>query len=335
MGSGEMKGRTLITNYELSPSLGSVFYIASSSRSGSTLLDMLLGSHASCCSVGEMRRINHFYCTYESDIRSGKKAETRICTCGKPVYKCNFWTEVQERSRLSFEKDSLASIASVSTRRLIQNVYFLFGPWGVNFLAKRSPTVMREIRVAGRCFTVYETISRMTGKNIVVDSSKQIYHYIMLHSFCPSKMKLIRLVRDGRAVVWSMTRGDRKNNFLAKNKSPVVEASKAWRRASLLSFFVSLRTPRKCHILVRYEDLCKSPSDTVERIYLTFGLRGNSASQDLGNGIYHNIGGSPSRFNSDRKMISIDLNWREHLSPKDMREFSRTAGWLNRMLGYE
>ncbi len=60
-----------------------IIYIAGNGRSGSTLLDMLLGSLPNLWTVGEANVI-----PWEFEKRDAK------CGCGKSLYECPFWTEV-------------------------------------------------------------------------------------------------------------------------------------------------------------------------------------------------------------------------------------------------
>src|SRR5688572_18480438 len=55
--------------------------IGSSSHSGSTLLDLMLGAHSSVSSAGEMNRLTLF-------------SDDRVCTCGATVTRCAYWNRV-------------------------------------------------------------------------------------------------------------------------------------------------------------------------------------------------------------------------------------------------
>ena len=55
--------------------------IGSSSHSGSTLLDLMLGAHSLVSSAGEMNRLTLF-------------SDDRVCTCGATVTRCAYWNRV-------------------------------------------------------------------------------------------------------------------------------------------------------------------------------------------------------------------------------------------------
>ena len=75
-----------------------VLYIASLPHSGSTLLDLLLGSHSAVHGLGELQALRR----YVAPEQEGSSAKRRKCTCGaSSVWLCPFWSSVDETLRLS------------------------------------------------------------------------------------------------------------------------------------------------------------------------------------------------------------------------------------------
>jgi len=60
-------------------------YIAGVARSGSTVLDSILGNHPLIQSVGELAR-----------LASDGWVQNFYCSCGKPSQECPFWVAVHE-----------------------------------------------------------------------------------------------------------------------------------------------------------------------------------------------------------------------------------------------
>ena len=61
-----------------------LIYITSNSHSGSTLLDMLIGSHSACWTLGEIHKL-----TLKSE---------GVCACGAENYReCGFWSDIAGR----------------------------------------------------------------------------------------------------------------------------------------------------------------------------------------------------------------------------------------------
>jgi len=79
-----------------------LLYIAGSSHSGSTLLDLLLGSHPSIESVGEAKKI----AAVTADLRTGGQP---LCTCRQPVAACPFWQRVLPEQPELLRNDATAN----------------------------------------------------------------------------------------------------------------------------------------------------------------------------------------------------------------------------------
>src|SRR5689334_12852153 len=81
-----------------------IVYIAGYSRSGSTILDIILGSHQNMFGTGEL--------TYLVD--DWLHAE-RLCTCGNTYTKCEFWKHFKLPEEMSFE-EAIKIIRQVESR---------------------------------------------------------------------------------------------------------------------------------------------------------------------------------------------------------------------------
>jgi hypothetical protein len=68
----------VVVLYVDSPASGqkTLVYIAADSRSGSTLLDLLLGNHDQAISIGELRRLNDHY---NKNLACSCNVHIRIC----------------------------------------------------------------------------------------------------------------------------------------------------------------------------------------------------------------------------------------------------------------
>lgn len=64
-------------------------FIISSSHSGSTLLNLLLGSCDNISSIGEIKRLHNY-------LEEDSKLNNLDCTCGVAINNCNFWNQVLE-----------------------------------------------------------------------------------------------------------------------------------------------------------------------------------------------------------------------------------------------
>src|SRR5437868_12622660 len=65
-----------------------LIYIASSGRSGSTVLELLLGAHSACWTLGEFHVLPWLL-----------RTNVKPCGCGSPVAQCPFWQSITEDCR--------------------------------------------------------------------------------------------------------------------------------------------------------------------------------------------------------------------------------------------
>lgn len=72
-----------------------VVYISSLSHSGSTVFDLLLGVHPSIVGLGEVEKLVVDY------SRNPASQQRRVCSCGKPMTECPFWSTVDCKLRQS------------------------------------------------------------------------------------------------------------------------------------------------------------------------------------------------------------------------------------------
>src|SRR3954447_898046 len=126
-------------------------YILGTGRCGSTLLDLMLGSHPLIHSTGELDYLP------EPAWSNGC-----TCSCGASTLECPFWTGVRQR----YER-----AATVKDLRLGPRTY-----WRVRHLAKLAtyrPYRPRKFRDHLRAMrALADTIAAESGKPIVIDSSK-------------------------------------------------------------------------------------------------------------------------------------------------------------------
>jgi hypothetical protein len=67
-----------------SPTPTRLVYLLGASHSGSTFLALLLGTHPEVCTVGELK------------ATSLGEVDTYLCSCTRPLKKCDFWNGLAE-----------------------------------------------------------------------------------------------------------------------------------------------------------------------------------------------------------------------------------------------
>lgn len=183
-----------------------VFYIGGYGRSGSTLLHMFLGMHPSVIAVGEIAR---FFGKWQADDP---------CSCGQPLSSCSFWSRVYERYEavIDIPADRAQKITNVVER----------------FKFVRSAVGREFTEQYGRIWAAFlKAICDVSQRPIIADSSKtalaRLRRPLALQRYTPSSVSLIHLVRDPRAVMWSIIKGDRKAVQSGQPPPPSGRAEKA------------------------------------------------------------------------------------------------------------
>lgn len=134
-------------------------------RSGSTILDLCLGSHSSMFSLGEIVNLREAY-------RAGRQ-----CSCGEKIPNCPFWNAV--------EKELQARCGRSATLK----------DWD---LTPEDPDLFRYANVE-----ILKAISAVAGKFILVDSSKLRSRLSRYMNIVEIDVKVIHLVRHPIGVATS------------------------------------------------------------------------------------------------------------------------------------
>lgn len=317
-------------------------YILAASHSGSTLLAMLLGSHPEICSAGELKA------TSLGPVTSYR------CSCGHLIGECPFWHRVHEamaRRGIAFSITSaMADVrtgASPAMRRLLRPLHR--GPLleAMRDLALAGiPGWRRHVaRVQAIDAALAASLCECSGARAVVDSSKIGLRLKFLLNNPGLDVKVIRLVRDGRATALTYMdparyadaqqahlRGGGSGLSRDHERLSVQAAAHEWRRSNEEAAAIVGGLPRAQWTQVRYEDLCQDPRGTLQSLCAFIGVGGAPPIESFKTREHHVIGNG-MRFDTSNA-IALDDRWRSALGVEHLRIFEDTAGALNRELGY-
>ena len=291
-----------------------VVYIAGYGRSGSTLLDILLGRHEGWFSMGEFRLFWHA-------LRDGWR-----CGCGTEVASCPVWTEVLARSG---SPDGARIRDDIRTTVRFRRVPGLVDH---RLLGRNRPARDRLASDLGR---VYAATATVTGARVLVDSSKDPIYGLALNSSPAISLHVVHLVRDSRAVAWSWQRKRRRPEIAGRDafmplRAPV-QTSLEWDLKNSVAGILGRRAAG--YTRVTYESLVRDPDAVVRRILRAVdGARIGEArsAAPLEN---HTVAGNPMRFDPTLE-IKADDEWRDAFAGRDRtRVTALTWPWL-RAYGY-
>lgn len=305
-------------------------YICSANFSGSTLLDLLIGSHTRVTSLGEI-----------TQLPRNLALNTR-CTCGQPIKSCSVWNKVvnilSEHLAIDIHENpyalNLGYIYGMNYDKKHQTLFY-------KFIRKiKSDLRYGELRykmsflkiflktfyeVPKNKFLLYDVANSLLGTDLVVDSSKAYLEAIGLYKMMSEKVRIILLVRDGRAVFYS---GLKRNYSKKKSLS-------AWKNvySRILPLLKQHVSPE--HVLfIKYEDLTSNVRKELLKICNFIGLEFEEGMLDFKSKIHHLTDGSDMRFNNS-SVIKTDILWKQKLSRDDYIYFEKYAGSFNRSFGYE
>lgn len=273
-----------------------VLYVVGAARSGTTIMDALLGAHASIAAVGELR--------FLLEMEHGA---FRRCACGRLVAECPVWGEVLRRW--------IGSIGPGGdrTHRVLSHRYerFLGFPWLVFDMAFRRENFVRYRAATAALFAA---ILYVSGAELIADSSKSPARVLVLKGGHLADLRVVHLVRDPRAAVWSMVKGHER--LLGRRLSPFGRAAFALRRVVqwLVANAISEILVRwgGSGMRARYEDLIQDPEGFLSLVgelagvdLRSIGVRAK-AGEAFGYG--HIVAGNLRRFTGPAA-LELDTDW--------------------------
>lgn len=267
-------------------------------HSGSTLLDLIMDSHSKILGVGE---ISHYKRMRDYDVN---------CACGKIIRDCNFWN----KAVIGVDWNSLPLIG-----RNIKD--FIFNPLNfVYFDDENDKKELNDKKYIKETEKLYRNALRVSGKEIVFDSSKSPDRAELLIQGDLFDVVLLHLVRDGRGVVYSHIKLGRKP----------LSYMKQWAVVNLRTKIVKIRNKDIKNIFILYEDFVKNPVGVTSYILEQIGLEFESNMLNFNSYEHHQVGGNARLKNKkDTSEIKFDIKWKKQMALRYKIIFDLLFGWLN------
>ena len=328
-------------------------YIAGRGHSGSTLLTLLLARHPRVVAVGELANLPLQVARDETTKWVGR------CSCGERPLDCPMWGAVLRRieatSGTNFDKDPFAwRISDIGMEEEYRSQAPVRAPWVwlrnrlwrlLRYAQYYAPRWLRPLlgfyrpqRTWGENRSTLATeIASVNAVDAVVDASKDPLDMLDVYENATIPVKIIHLTRDARGNIWSMIKKIKPGE---PRKGPVTRASHDWVKVNHRIWRLARQVPEADCLHVRYEDICRDPEGTMQRLFEFVGLEphdvvssqaGEGGASDQG----HTIGGNKIRFTSEKLNISEDFRWRENLTADDLAIVRDIAGPMSNALGHE
>ena len=317
-------------------------YLLAASHSGSTLLALLLASHPEICTTGELKA---------SSLGDPNRYR---CSCGMPIRQCPFWADVTrgmaargcrfditrstthlDLDATPFEKRLLRPLVRGQAIEALRDAALACSPAWHRRLAQFHQANEALVRA----------LTERTGARMVVDSSKVGIRLKYLLRNPGLDVRVVRLVRDGRAVALTYTDSDEYADASAahlrrggsgdgrpRDHLTLGEAAHEWRRSNEEADALLGALDPSRHCTVTYEDLCSNTQSVLTSLWTFLGVE--PARFDRGwRGRSRHIIGNGMRFDATED-IRLDERWKTALDASALALFDAEAGALNRRFGY-
>ena len=302
-----------------------VLYIGGFGRSGSTLVERILGQLPGFCSAGEIVFL------WQRGLLGGQ-----LCGCGVPVPECDFWTRVGKTAFGGWDQIDASEMLALQ-KRVDRNRYI------PSMVAPRlRPAAQEDLeRYTDVLSRLYRGIGEVAGARVVIDASKHASTAFLLRQVPGIDLRVVHLVRDSRGVAYSWTKEVKKpevtgDDAFMPQYSPS-SSGRQWVAYNLL--FDALGVLDKTMIL-RYEALMAEPRAGLERILAHAGEPVTDESfAFLGDGwvdlaVDHTVAGNPMRFHQGRLDLRLDQAWTTKLPERDRKVVTAITWPLQLRYGY-
>jgi hypothetical protein len=301
-----------------------VLYVVGAARSGSTVLNTLLGSHPDIVAAGELG----------PGISKSEHLFRQVCSCGAGATECDFWSRVHAEWVNLGGPDSLEDYATLQRRFELGR----FRPRESSRGNGRQSAAHFEYSRLAR--HLLAAICGVSGKKIIVDTTKTPWRAMMLAGLPGVELRVLHLVRHPAGVAWSMRKAlhDATGRMTDQSPRPVPHTCLYWLLRNLQAALVRRSLPSKNSLRVKYEDLVQAPVDVMRRIgqLLDCNLDRIGAQAAAGEAfkIEHTIAGNRLRM-AGTVRLKMDNDWQNHLPLHDRFLCAILTGWLAKLYGYE
>ncbi len=296
----------------------------SAGHSGSTLLSLMIGAHSAAMYTGELHALPSWI------------HYNRICGCGTVVKECSFWKEINRAHYQQHGVDFFKLPKSLKIyetfdrtkgrkilRKLVRGLSF-YTITKPQYYPLDALTKIYWSSIVKNTFSLYNTISTVSGASVLVDSTKSYIRSHQMYRHSPEKIKIVFLIRDGRAVCHSYQR---------RGVLRFEDAAKIWKKTYMRGQLTQKKIPTENKLMIKYEDLCTHPSRCSAEICNFLKIDHEKGMIDISKGISHSIAGNDMKWNNSSR-IQLNEKWKRDLSEKELIHFETIAGDMNRRFGY-
>jgi hypothetical protein len=304
-----------------------VVNIVGTTRSGSTLIELLLAQLPGFVDVGELR-----YLWFRRLAKDGNM----LCGCGTLLRECPFWESVGTEAFGGWEQLDKTEVLTLA--RAVERERYL--PLLVQ--PRLWPAYERRLRAyAALLESLFRAIQAVSGARVVIDASKLLSHAVMLRHVDRLDVGFLHIVRDCRGVAFSWGKEVARPETVGAVSymprfGPAAVAAR-WTYDNAGAHLLGASGGRRA--FMRYETFVERPRDELARVLGVLGEAG--AAENLGALAdevtlepTHSVCGNPMRFRTGPVPIAVDEQWRQDMPRRDVRAVTLLAWPLLRAYGY-
>jgi hypothetical protein len=299
-----------------------VLFLGGLGRSGTTLLERVLGELPGVCPLGEVVHL------WQRDLRDGDR-----CGCGTPFADCEFWQRVGAEAFGGWHNVDVDRILAL--RDQVERT---------RHIPRLAAGRIDATGYADYYARVYRAAARVSGAQVVIDSSKHAALAYCLRQAPGIDLRVVHVVRDSRGVAYSWTK--------KVTRPEAREAAEMTRytpgRSALLwnTHNCAFGLLRRCGVPVRrirYEELLENPRGVIyglasfagiDTVNLSFLHRAPDGTDHADLRRCHSAAGNPMRFTVGRVPLRRDDTWRRALRPGQRRLVGALTAPLLGFYGY-
>lgn len=301
-----------------------ILYVEGFARSGSTILDNVVGQVDGFFSVGELRFV------WDRNLR-----DDRVCGCGRPFSGCPVWTRILRRAYGDAPPDPARVLSWREAAMPLRATPLTLLPGAAERLRTRYRPYLETLR------RLYTAVAEETGARVVVDSSKYPSYGYLLGLVPGLDVSVVHLVRDPRAVAYSWTR--RKMEVRAHGQIRPMGESAPLRTARDWMLWMALcdvygKASQRAPLRLRYEDFVGDPVTALAAILQHVGESGRPLPFLSGHRVTlagnHTVGGNPGRLRAGPVDLRLDDEWMRALPARQRATVSAVCWPALRRYGY-
>ncbi|MCS4188208.1 hypothetical protein GGP48_002922 [Salinibacter ruber] len=264
------------------------------------MLDLLLGAHPRIWTLGEAQNLPW-------ELRNQRAP----CGCGQPVAEDDFWRPLLEDIPLDIEGyhigyfRNIAQVGKVLRWPLLPDVFR-------NEISRKWRPAVQEY--GERNFQYFETVREAaadrSGEDIdwLVDNSKDPYRLFWLQHSGNFRIRVVHLIKDPRAFVYSMTKDD------PAHLGNVLRYTGRWILENLIITRVARSIFEENIRRVTYDELAQDPKQTLQSLAGWLGLNYDPERVDTFREYEnHALSGNMMRWRETDEGIYYDERWKKEL----------------------